>query len=87
MSEVYFVSAQLKAYDKSASLAYKFLEAVKAAGLNEIVSKDNLVAVKIHFGQLGGFRAIKLQFIGNLINAIKEAGGKPFLVDTWGSTT
>lgn len=84
MSEVYFVSAQLKAYDKSASLSYKFLEAVKAAGLSEIVAKDNLVAVKIHFGQLGGFRAIKPQFIGNLISAIKAEGGKPFLVDTWG---
>lgn len=84
MSEVFYASAQLKTLDKSASLISKFNEVLKASGLSNLVLKDNLVAVKIHFGQLGGFRTIKPQFIGNLVSALKEAGGKPFLVDTWG---
>ncbi|MGC9013495.1 MAG: DUF362 domain-containing protein [Thermoproteota archaeon] len=84
MSEVYFASAQLKRYEQDASLVFKFIRAAKKAGLGEVIKKGDLVAVKVHFGQIGGFRAIKPQFIRNLVDAIKEFGGIPFLVDTWG---
>jgi uncharacterized Fe-S center protein len=84
MSEVYFASAQLKRYEQDASLVFKFIRAAKKAGLGEVIKKGDLVAVKVHFGQIGGFRAIKPQFIRNLVDAVKEFGGIPFLVDTWG---
>lgn len=84
MTDVYFASAQLKKFERSASLISKLVEVAKKAGLNDVIKKDDLVAVKIHFGQVGGFRIIKPQFIHTLIGAIKEAGGNPYLVDTWG---
>ncbi|MGQ9515389.1 MAG: DUF362 domain-containing protein [Thermoproteota archaeon] len=86
MSDVYFASAQPKKLERSESLVFKFIEAAKKAGLAEVIpkGKDNLVVVKIHFGQIGGFRTIKPQFVRNLIDAIKECGGNPYLVDTWG---
>jgi len=84
MTDVYFASAQLKKFERSASLVFKLIEVAKKAGLNDVIKKDDLVAVKIHFGQIGGFRTIKPQFIRNLIDAIKEAGGNPYLIDTWG---
>lgn len=86
MSDVYFASAQPKKFERSESLVFKLVEVAKKAGLADVVpkGKDNLVAVKIHFGQIGGFRTIKPQFVRNLIDAIKECGGNPYLVDTWG---
>lgn len=70
--------------DRSSSLPFKFLEAARRAGIADVVSSGDLVAIKIHFGMVGGFRAIRPQFVRNLVDLIKEVGGKPFIVDTWG---
>jgi len=84
MSKVFFASARLKTYERSSSLLFKFLEAAREAGISNVVSQGDLVAVKMHFGQIGGFRAIRPQFVRNLVDLIKDLGGKPFIVDTWG---
>jgi len=84
MSQVYFAPAQPKKFEKSSSLPLKFLEAVQKAGIADAVAEKDLVAIKMHFGVPGGFRSIRPQFVGNLVDLVKRSGGKPFLVDTWG---
>ena len=84
MSQVYFASAQPKTLERSSSLPFKFLEAVRKAGISDVIAKGDLVAIKMHFGMVGGFRAIRPQFVRNLVGLVKEVGGKPFIVDTWG---
>jgi len=84
MSRVYLAPSQPKALEKTASLPLKFLEAARVAGMQDVVTKGDMVAVKLHYGVMGGFRAIRPQFVRNLVDLIKELGGRPFLVDTWG---
>jgi len=62
----------------------KLPELLDKVGLGEILGKDLLVAVKIHFGVIGGYRTIRPPFIRQLINYIKDKEALPFLADTWG---
>ena len=84
MSEVYFIKAQRPRYNKSESLVIKLPELLDKVGLGNILSKDALVAIKIHFGVVGGYRSIRPQFIKQLVDYIKNKETHPFLVDTWG---
>jgi uncharacterized Fe-S center protein len=46
------------------------------------IERDALVAVKLHMGELINYRFIRPPFVRELVMAIKEAGGKPFITDT-----
>jgi uncharacterized protein len=45
------------------------------------LSKKNLVAVKIHFGEKGNTAFVKPLYVRPIIDKIREWGGKPFLTD------
>jgi len=51
------------------------------AGLETMVSKDDLTAVKIHFGELGNTAYIRSIYIRQVIRALRRAGAAPFLTD------
>lgn len=53
-----------------------------AAGLNSIFEKDDLVAIKIHFGERDNTGFVKPEYIRPMIDEIKRGGAKPFLTDT-----
>jgi hypothetical protein len=46
------------------------------------IDKGSLVAVKLHMGELINYRFIRPSFVREIVAAIKEIGGKPFLTDT-----
>ncbi|MDG6221112.1 MAG: DUF362 domain-containing protein, partial [Candidatus Thermoplasmatota archaeon] len=46
------------------------------------VKKNSLVAVKLHFGEMGTTSFLRPIFVGAVVEEIKSAGGKPFLTDT-----
>ena len=52
------------------------------AGLKKIVSKRDLVAVKLHFGEKGNTAFIRPLFIRDIIDSLTALGCKPFLTDT-----
>ena len=54
----------------------------EAAGLNEVVGKRDLVAVKMHFGERGNTSYIPIPFIREIVDLTMKAGGRPFLTDT-----
>ena len=51
------------------------------AGLRRAVSEDDLVAVKLHFGEAGNTGFVQPVFVREVVARIKAAGGKPFLTD------
>jgi len=53
-----------------------------ASGTFECIEKDDLVAVKLHVGELGNPYYVQPFFIHDIIRRVKEAGGKPFLTDS-----
>jgi uncharacterized Fe-S center protein len=54
---------------------------LERAGLADAIEKDDLVAVKLHFGETGNTGFVHPVFIREVVARIKEHGGKPFLTD------
>ena len=52
-----------------------------AAGTFDCVKKGDLVAVKLHVGELGNPHYVQPFFVHDIVRRVKEAGGKPFLTD------
>ncbi len=55
---------------------------LKDAGLERIVARGELVAVKIHFGERGGHAYVRPVFLRKVVERIKACGAKPFLTDS-----
>jgi len=77
-STVYFTD--LSAGPKE-NLISKLGRLIEIAGLNQIVHKRDLVAVKLHFGELANTAYIRPVFFRKIIEIIRKAGGDPFLTD------
>lgn len=77
-SKVY--SINLRATQKE-NLVGKIQRLVETAGLSTVVRPRDLVAVKLHFGELGNTAFIRPVFLRRIVAAIRSAGGHPFLTD------
>ena len=77
-SKVYFID--LRATPKE-NLVGKLGRLVDIAGLSETIKERELVAVKLHFGELGNTAFIRPLFIRKIVESIKGVGGFPFLTD------
>lgn len=79
-SEVYF--ADFYAKDKKNNTSANIKKLFDKAGFKDIISEDDQVAVKVHFGEKGNVTFINPVNIRQIIDKIKECQGKPFLTDT-----
>lgn len=52
------------------------------AGTFDCVKKGDLVAVKLHVGELGNPNYVQPVFVHDIVRRVKDAGGKPFLTDS-----
>ena len=95
MSEVFFSPARMKAQGLGSSSAMsKELSAesvlnkvpllLDKAGISNTIKNGDTVAIKIHFGKIGGYRIIRPPFVRKVVDVVKSLGGKPFVTDTWG---
>ncbi len=78
-TKVYFIdihsSATKNIFQKLASL-------LDLPDLKEKLCLDDLLPIKLHFGEPGGWGYINPKFVKCLTDKIKTAGGKPFLTDS-----
>lgn len=79
-SQVFF--ANLRARRESESLLAKTARLFDRAGFGQIVSPGDLVGIKVHFGERGNTAFVRPIFVRQIVDRVKAAGGKPFLVDT-----
>ncbi|MCK8824944.1 DUF362 domain-containing protein [Fuchsiella alkaliacetigena] len=79
MSEVYF--ADMKAEAKENNLINKLTKLFKKASFEQLIAEDDLVGIKLHFGEEGNTGFIRPVFVRRLVQEIKKAQGKPFLTD------
>ncbi|MCP4723011.1 MAG: 4Fe-4S ferredoxin, partial [Desulfobacteraceae bacterium] len=63
------------------NIPQKLSRLVKKAGINKILSKNDLTAVKIHFGEQGNTSFIRPVYIRQLIQTIRGTKAVPFLTD------
>ncbi len=78
MSEVIFASLRSQSKERS------FLNKIKiiSSKLIKGIKNGDIVAVKVHFGELGNHAFIRPVFVRQVVDFIKDCGGKPFLTDT-----
>ena len=75
---VYFMD--LRATPKE-NLIAKLGRLMETAGISDTFKKRDLVAVKLHFGELGNAAFIRPLYLRKVVETIKGLGGNPFLTD------
>ncbi len=78
-SLVFFSEAKADSYETSILNKIKLLW--DAADFSKLIKKGDLVAIKMHFGEIGNNTFIPPWYARIIVNKVKEAGGKPFLTD------
>lgn len=67
--------------DHRRNMLQKFEQLLLEAGIEKKISKNDLVAIKIHFGELGNTSYIRPVYIRRAVELVKRLGGKPFVTD------
>ena len=78
-STVYFANLRSK-------MGYNLLDKTRKlfvkSGFADRIEDGDKVAVKLHFGEAGNTAFLQPQFARVVVDEVKKAGGKPFLIDT-----
>jgi uncharacterized protein len=80
MSEVLFASSHVDRIDRDASLPAKFLRLLERLDYATSFAGKR-VAIKMHVGGDIGFYTIHPLFVRLVVDAVRKAGGQPFLTD------
>lgn len=80
MSIVYFIPLNLN--DDAKKIEMAILKLFRETGLNERIQKKDLIAIKIHFGEVGNQGHIEPRFAAVISKEIKRIQGRPFFTDT-----
>lgn len=79
-SEVYFCDLYSNAENKN--LLNSVRKLFEKAGFNSFIDKNDLVAIKLHFGEKGNTTYMNPIAVRQVVDKVKECGAKPFLTDT-----
>jgi len=66
---------------QGASLPAKTQRLFHAAGLDACISRGDLVAIKLHWGEVGNLAYLAPPLVRAVVDRVKECGGTPFLTD------
>lgn len=79
-SKVYF--AGMRARNEGDSKIKKIARLFNKANFKELLGKDDLCAIKVHFGERGNDTFVNPVFVRAVVDKIKESKAKPFITDT-----
>lgn len=77
-SQVFFIDFRTTPQN---NIMAKLNTLIEASGLDQTIQKRDLVAVKLHFGELGNAAFIRPIYLRTIVKAINNRGGVPFLTD------
>lgn len=66
---------------EGSSLLAKTQRLFAAAELASAISAQDLVAIKLHWGEVGNLAYVAPPLVRTIVDLVKECGGKPFLTD------
>lgn len=79
-SEVFFVD--FRARDPRHNAVAKVKKLFEAAEFEKLLSPGLITAIKLHFGEPGGYTHLRPVFVRAVVDKLKEHGAKPFLTDS-----
>ena len=80
--EDYQLTVYLAPWDTQRNLLAEANRLYDEAGTFDCIQKGDLVAIKLHVGELGNPYYVQPFFVHEIIRRVKEDGGKPFLTDS-----
>jgi uncharacterized Fe-S center protein len=81
-SAVYFAESRARVWNYDYSVPAKLEELIARIDLSQYITPGEYVAIKMHLGSRGAFRIVRPNFVRMIADAIKDAGGKPFVTDS-----
>lgn len=72
----------MRARDPNDNTVSKINRLFESAGFGNIIRKEGLTAIKLHFGELGNDSYINPVFVRQVVDKVKSYGGKPFVTDS-----
>ncbi|HEC35862.1 MAG TPA: DUF362 domain-containing protein, partial [Anaerolineae bacterium] len=81
-SLVYFATARATRWDYQYSQVARLERLLEALEMGSRIESGEYVAIKTHFGSHGAHRVVRPVFLRKVADAVKGAGGKPFVCDT-----
>jgi len=78
-ANVYFLNA--RASHMNESLLVKMMAVADAAGIEDLVEQGDIVGIKLHMGEWNNTAYIRPVYVRQLVDKIKELGGRPFVTD------
>jgi len=79
-AKVFFADLRARAANKNRTA--KIRKLLEAAGLESAIAKDDLTAVKVHFGERGCDTHISPAYVRAVADQVRACGGRPFVTDT-----
>jgi uncharacterized Fe-S center protein len=76
------MTVYLVPWDTNRDLMQEASHLYDEAGTFDCIEKGDLVAVKLHVGELGNPYYVQPFFVHDIVRRVKEVGGKPFLTDS-----
>ena len=77
MSTVYYAP-----FKPGVAKAGRLDDVIARLGVDQTVAKNSLIAVKVHFGERGNDTFVRPYFVRQVTDAVRAAGGKPYLTDS-----
>lgn len=79
-SKVYFMDG--RSYSTQTSMVAKMLTVFEAAGLDGLIKKGDVVAIKLHCGEWNNTAYLRPVYARALADKVKSLGGRPFVCET-----
>jgi uncharacterized Fe-S center protein len=80
MLKVFFADTRTRSEDDN--LQNKLVRLFDSAGFGSLIGKDDLTAIKLHFGESGCDAHVMPAHVRRIADKVKECGGIPFATDT-----
>ncbi|MDR2572905.1 MAG: DUF362 domain-containing protein [Desulfovibrio sp.] len=79
-SVVYYADPHTRSHEENK--LSKVARLCDALDLKKCVKKNDVAAIKVHFGELGNDTHVNPAFVRQVVDKVRAAGGKPFLTDS-----
>ncbi len=83
-SKVFYIDFKIRKGSKRKSVLEKIDVLIERSKLDKIFEKDDLVALKTHFGTWGSTRQLRPIYLRRIVENVRKKGGEPFITETTG---
>jgi len=81
-SKLYFIDSRVEKFDYRYSVLGRLERILEKIDLGRYFSKDDLVPLKMHLGNLGAHHTLRPNFVRLVVDQLKKIGAKPFVTDS-----